>query len=334
MPPLSARTETPLPASSPSLHRGPGDSARERPREISPTVERPISLSALSVDVEEYFHCEGFARQIRPADWPRCERRAEARLAWLGECLARHQSRATFFVLGWTVPYLAARLRELVAAGHELACHGFGHAHLSRLSPRELRADLRRAMGTLEDTLGVTARGYRAPTFSITRATAWALDLLVELGFEYDASVFPIHHDRYGVPGAPAGPFLALTPGGAQILEFPPLTVECTRHLRLPVGGGGYARLLPGWLLRACVAAQVRRGRPLMLYLHPWELDPDQPRIPAGRLAQWRHRVGLRGTAGKLEALLGRFRFETAGRVLAAVRVGGALPCFALHSGG
>lgn len=286
-------------------------------------------LKCLSIDVEEYFQCEAFAARVDPRDWPGFQRRAEPCLEQLGALLDRYDSRATLFVLGWMVPHLAPLLRELIRRGHELACHGDAHEHLSRLNAQQLREDLHRARGRIEDALGVCPRGYRAPTFSITRDTAWAFDVVIAAGFQYDASIFPIHHDRYGVPDAPLTPFWAVAPSGARILEFPPLAIRCG-GIRLPVGGGGYLRLLPGAFVRRCVAARARHGAPVMIYLHPWELDPDQPRLPAGWLAQWRHRVNLRTTAAKVERLLQAFRFDTATAVLQRVGLGRDLPVFEL----
>jgi polysaccharide deacetylase family protein (PEP-CTERM system associated) len=224
---------------------------------------------------------------------------------------------------------MAPLLRYLVSQGHEIACHGDTHDHLSRMTPDTLREDLRRARGRIEDAVGAEPRGYRAPTFSITHTTAWALDVVVEAGFQYDASVFPIHHDRYGVPHAPVLPFWIVAPSGGRLLEFPPLTLDCG-SVRIPVGGGGYLRLLPGGVLRHCVARRLRRGQPAMIYVHPWELDPGQPRFDVGRAAQWRHRVNLRTTETKLDRLLAKFRFDTAQNVLARITAGQDLPVFKL----
>jgi polysaccharide deacetylase family protein (PEP-CTERM system associated) len=270
------------------------------------------------VDVEEYFHCEVFARSVPRGDWERLERRAGPFLERIAALLARHHSRATFFVLGWMVPHTTSLLRDLIRQGHEIACHGDQHEHLARLDARKLRDDLRRARGRIEDALGIRVCGYRAPTFSVTPSTAWALDVILDAGFSYDASVFPVRHDRYGVPGAPVEPFWARAPSGRRILEFPPLTLDLGLA-RLPVGGGGYLRLLPGAVLRRCVAARVRRALPAMVYVHPWELDPQQPRLPSGRLAGWRHRVNLHTTERKLDRLLREFRFDTAQSVLRSV---------------
>ncbi|MBN2445575.1 MAG: DUF3473 domain-containing protein [Phycisphaerae bacterium] len=296
-------------------------------RVLAPSCAR----NALTVDVEEYFHAEVFAGEIAQDDWPRLERRAALFLESIGELLARHESRATFFVLGWTVDYLAPLLRHLASQGHEIACHGFDHRHIRRVTPRELRDDLRRAREKIEDRVGVRPRGYRAPTFSITRETAWALDVVIEQGFQYDSSIFPIHHDRYGVPDAPTSPFWAVSPTGGRILEFPPLTLNLG-IARIPVGGGGYLRLLPGVVLRRCLAAAERRDQPTLLYVHPWELDPDQPLWPAGILSRWRHTVNLAKTEAKLDRLLQSFRFDTVWRVLSPLRVENDLPTFSLGS--
>jgi polysaccharide deacetylase family protein (PEP-CTERM system associated) len=291
---------------------------------------RPVTtLNCLSIDVEEYFQCEVYARCVRRADWSRHERRADIALDQLAELLDRHDSRATFFVLGWMVPHLEDRLRQLASAGHEIACHGDEHEHLARMSPERLRDDLRIARARIEDATGRSPRGYRAPTFSVTRRTAWALDVIHEAGFAYDSSIFPIRHDRYGVPDAPLDPFWAVSPAGHYVAEFPPLTLDW-RLLRVPVGGGGYLRLLPGGVVRACVARRVRAGRPAMLYVHPWELDPDQPRLPVGPLSTWRHRVNLRHTAAKIERLLATFRFDTAARILEHVATHSDLPVYPL----
>lgn len=271
--------------------------------------------ACLSIDVEEYFHCEAFHGCVHRSQWAEMQRRATPRLERIAALLERHRCRATFFVLGDCLSSLTPVLRTLVAAGHEIATHGENHQHLRRMTPQAFREDLRRARGRLEDALGVSPRGYRAPTFSITPTTAWALDVLVAEDFEYDASVFPIRHDRYGVPGAPVDPFWAMGPAGARILEFPPLTMQWG-PLHLPAGGGGYLRLLPGAVHRRLVARRLSEDRPVMLYVHPWELDPEQPRMPIGRFAQWRHRVNLHTTENKLNRLMAEFQFDTASDVL------------------
>jgi len=279
--------------------------------------------------VEEYFHCEAFAGHVAPSDWGRMERRARPCLEWLGQQLAATGNRATFFVLADTLDDLGGLLRDLARDGHEIACHGATHQHLARLTAAALRVDLRRSLDRIADRVGVRPRGYRAPTFSLTPATAWALDVLVEAGFDYDASVFPIHHDRYGVPDAPTEPFRIVSPSGAMLVEFPPLTVRLG-PLRLPFGGGGYFRLWPYGVFRRVLAGRVATAEPAMLYFHPWELDPDQPRLPAGWLATRRHRLNLRRTRPRLARLLREFRFDTAAAVLARVTAAGTLPTYRL----
>jgi polysaccharide deacetylase family protein (PEP-CTERM system associated) len=303
--------------------------ALAKPATPTRTRSTAANLLALTVDVEEYFHGEVFAKHVQPDEWPQYPRRAAAALERIGQMLERSESKATFFVLTWTLDYLAPLLRHLVSQGHEIASHGHGHQHLKRLTPAEFRADLQRSKGLIEDRLGVRPAGYRAPTFSVTRSTAWALDELIDAGFEYDASIFPIHHDRYGVPGAPGVPFEAIAPSGRAILELPPLTLNLG-IARLPLGGGGYLRLLPTAAISTSLRMNQRLARPTCLYLHPWELDPDQPRLPASRMATWRHRVNLHKTADKLATLLDRFRFGTARSVLTSSTLCGQVPRYSI----
>lgn len=299
------------------------------PTKDAARVAEPRSLHCFSVDVEEYFHAEAFHGVVARESWSARAGRAEPYVEKLAEALDATNSRATFFVLGLVAERMAPLLRRLSARGHEIACHGYAHDHLSRMTPAELRADLGRARRLLEDQIGQRVRGYRAPTFSVTKRTAWAVDIIVESGFTYDSSVFPIRHDRYGVPAAPVTPFVLRSPSGAEIVSFPPLT-QATPLGRVPLGGGGYLRLLPAQLLRAALVRAARAGDPTMLYVHPWELDPDQPRLPLKPLAQWRHRVNLRRTAQKLDYLFARTRFDTAANILAPLRHHGSLPTFTL----
>lgn len=305
-------------------------SAAAIPSEVLGEVDRTASamtLSCFSVDVEEYFHCEAFHRSVPRGDWTTLERRARPFIERIAARLHETGNRATFFVLGWMVESLAPLLRDLHAAGHEIACHGDGHDHLSRLTPQSFRDDLRRARDRLAACIGARIDGYRAPTFSLMRRTAWAVEILAGEGFSYDSSVFPIHHDRYGVPDAPCDPFWLDRPGG--LLELPPLTLDWG-IVRIPVGGGGYLRLLPAAALRAALAARRREGRAAMLYIHPWEFDEHQPRLPASALAQWRHRVNLGATESKVARLLEEFRFTTARSIASAVRAAGDPPLFRL----
>jgi polysaccharide deacetylase family protein (PEP-CTERM system associated) len=230
--------------------------------------------------------------------------------------LAEHEIRATFFVLGWIADRFPALIREVVRAGHEIGSHSYWHRLIYTLSPDEFREDLRCSRDILEDLLGSPVRAYRAPSFSITRDSLWALDILEEEGFRCDSSIFPVHHDRYGIPGAQRFPH-TFRRGRAELYEFPP-TTYCLGKATVPVGGGGYFRLYPlAWTCR--MLAHVNRvcRQPFMFYIHPWELDPDQPRMggisPATR---FRHYVNLDKTETKLGRLFESFRFAPMSEVL------------------
>ena len=270
----------------------------------------------LSFDVEEYFQVEAAARSgVRREDWQGFATRLGPSVDRVLQALAEHQASATFFVLGWVAQHEPDVVRRIAAAGHEIASHGMEHRMLQRLAPDEFRQDLLDSRSMLEDLSGQPVIGYRAPTFSVTHETAWALDVLAETGFRYDSSVFPIHHDRYGVPDAPRGIHRAIGPAGGGLLEIPPLTLRFA-GANWPVGGGGYLRLLPVRVLGRALKKAARQGRPGMIYLHPWELDPGQPVLPMPRLTRFRHRVGLRRTESKLRWLLRRFRFTSIGQRL------------------
>jgi len=281
---------------------------RRSPKQIEATG-RGEAFALLSFDVEEYFQVEAAAAHVRREDWESLPKRLEPALDRILELLADHHTSATFFVLGWVAGRQRAMIRRIAEAGHEIASHGMHHRMVNRLTPEQFRRDVRDSQALLEDVSSRPVRGYRAATFSITDRTGWALDVLADCGFAYDSSVFPIRHDRYGVPRAPVDVHEAVGPGGGHILEIPPLTIN-PMGLRLPVGGGGYLRLLPVRLVSAALRRSLRRRRACMLYLHPWELDPHQPDLPMGRAARWRHRVGLRKTHAKLHRLLQQFRFS------------------------
>ena len=269
---------------------------------------RPAPINCLTVDMEDYFHCEVFARTIRPRRWHSCSTRLDQTIPLLLDMLAGAQARATFFVLGWVARRHPRLVRQVADAGHEVASHGYWHQHLSRMTPAGLRLDLQASRRALEDIVAAPVAGYRAPTFSLTRRTAWAAELVAEQGFTYDSSVFPIYHDRYGVPGAPAEPWWIETKSG-RLLELPPLTFGSSR-LKLPAAGGGYLRLLPSVLVRGAIRWANARGRPAVLYVHPWELDPLQPRLPVGWLARRRHYGGLGRMRSRLTSLLVAYRFR------------------------
>ena len=274
-------------------------------------------INALTFDVEEYFHAEAFRQVVRPEAWPTLESRVAASTGRLLDLLGEAGVRATFFVLGWVAERQPALVRRIQAGGHELACHGYGHEMITRLEREEFERDVRRGKAIIEDITGAAVIGYRAPTFSVVRSTLWSLDVLAEAGFRYDSSVFPIVHDRYGIRDAPRFPHRRRVGTGAGIDEFPLSTVERGRW-RLPVAGGGYFRLLPYAMTRWAIRHlnQVE-GQPAMVYLHPWEIDTDQPRLPVGRVTHLRHSVNTRTTQEKLLRLVKEVRFGPARDVLA-----------------
>lgn len=274
----------------------------------------------LSFDVEEFFQVQAAALGgLRPEDWDRYDLRLAPCVDHILELLAAHNAGATFFVLGWVARREPEVVRKIAAAGYEIASHGMDHRMVHLLSKDDFRADIRQSKSLLEDLSGRAVLGYRAPTFSITRRTAWALDVLAEEGFGYDSSIFPIRHDRYGVPDAPCRPFRAKGPGGAEILEIPPLTLRVL-GMNMPVGGGGYLRLLPSHVLAHAIRKAQWQNQPGMIYLHPWEFDPGQAILPMSRVSRFRHRVNLARTSAKLTRLLSRFDFGSVESCLESLR--------------
>jgi polysaccharide deacetylase family protein (PEP-CTERM system associated) len=271
--------------------------------------------NALTVDLEEYFQVEAFTDAVSHDEWPRWESRIEKSTYLLLETFARHGVSATFFTLGWIAERHSDLIRNIAAAGHEIACHGYGHRLIYRQTPDEFRQDLRIAKRVLEDTLGTRLAGYRAPSYSITAASTWALDILIEEGFLYDSSIFPVYHDRYGMPNAKRFIHTIRRPGGA-IVELPPSTVAIG-PLNLPLAGGGYFRLFPYEVFRRGLRhINNRELQPAVFMVHPWEVDPDQPRVPGTRLNIWRHRLNLGETLGRLESLISDFQFCSIGELL------------------
>jgi polysaccharide deacetylase family protein (PEP-CTERM system associated) len=282
--------------------------------------------NALTVDVEDYFQVSAFDAQVRRDDWHLFEGRVSANTERLLQLFADNGVRATFFVLGWIAERYPALVRRIAACGHELASHGFAHRLVYSTTRAEFAEDLRRATGAIGAATGVMVTGYRAPSYSITRESFWALDELLMQGFIYDASIFPIYHDRYGVPDSPRHPYCIRRPGGS-IWEFPGSTVRVAGQ-NLPIAGGGYFRLLPyGWTRRGIRHVNQTERRPVTFYLHPWEIDPDQPRLNGPLVSKFRHYRNLAKTEDRLKRLLSEFRFDTVMSVLAteAVLDGAAL---------
>ena len=268
--------------------------------------------NALTVDVEDYFHVAALASSIPRESWTSRESRVVGNTHRLLSLFEQFNVRGTFFVLGWVAEQHPELIRDIAADGHEIACHGFSHRLVYEQSPEEFYEETLRSKDLLEDITGSRVLGYRAASYSVVRDSLWALNILVELGFTYDSSIFPVHHDRYGIPDAERTPHRLSTPDGKLIVEWP-LATASLLGLRLPVAGGGYFRLLPYWLSRWGLASINRReGRPFIFYLHPWEIDPEQPRVAASWLSRFRHYTNLGKCEERLRRLLGEFQFGTA----------------------
>jgi polysaccharide deacetylase family protein (PEP-CTERM system associated) len=268
-------------------------------------------VNAITVDVEEYFHATEVQQGVRETDWKSLPSRLQSQIHTVLELFEKKDVKGTFFILGLVAERLPSLIREIADAGHEVACHSHAHRLVFELSPAEFRADTRMALAAIQAACGISPRIYRAPSYSITQQSLWALDVLTEEGFTHDSSIVPINHDRYGIPGSQRSPHILETPSG-QIFEIPAATVELSKDRVLPIGGGGYLRLLP---YRYC-AAGIRRvnrrdGMPACIYFHPWELDPHLQRLPMGWIGRLRTYTGLAGMRHKIERLLDEFEFAS-----------------------
>lgn len=267
--------------------------------------------NVLSVDVEDYFHVEAFAHHISREDWDAYAPRVEKNVTNVLEIFDRFSVKATFFILGWVAGRYPRLVRQIHDAGHEVGCHGFGHLNIARQTPNQFRADIRRARSCLADQVQQPILCYRAPSFSITRKTFWAVDILAEEGFTHDSSIFPVRHDMYGIPDAPRFPYWHTTGTRRSVFEFPPSTIR-RANVNIGVGGGGYFRLAPyvftRWAIRHINSIEKQ---PAMIYFHPWEIDPEQPRIPARLRSRLRHYTNLEGMKQKLGRLLADFQFAS-----------------------
>lgn len=261
------------------------------------------------MDVEEHFHVSAFEPYIHRADWERQPSRVEASTDILLDLLARHGATGTFFVVGWLADRKPELVRRIAAAGHEVASHSWWHRRVPTLTPDEFREDISRTKARLEDICGQEVRGFRAPSFSILPGMEWAFDILLETGHSYDSSVFPIRRPGYGWPGAPTSPYDIVRPGGT-LREYPMTTLDLF-GMRIPAAGGGYLRQLPFGVVRHAFRRRQQAGQGGMFYVHPWEVDPGQPRIPCDRLTQIRHYRGLDRTLPLLERLMDEFAFAS-----------------------
>jgi polysaccharide deacetylase family protein (PEP-CTERM system associated) len=265
-----------------------------------------IVQNGLSFDVEDYFQVTALAGAVSRDSWDQQRPRVESNTNRLLDMLSRHNIRGTFFVLGWIAERHPSIVRDIVTAGHEIACHGYSHELVYRQTRDEFRNETSRARRIIEDQAQTKIRGYRAASWSITSDTLWALDILHEEGFEYDSSIFPTHHDFYGIPDAPRFPYRIKLPAGGSLLEFPPSTLKLG-PFNLPVAGGAYFRFLPLAVTCWSIKRVNREGLPFLYYLHPWEIDPDQPRFKVGAKSRIRHYTNIDTCESKLEALLREF---------------------------
>lgn len=288
-------------------------------------------LHAISFDVEEYFQVANLRGHFKREDWEGVPPRVEIGMDAILGALEKHGAHATFFFLGWIAERHPQLVRRCLDGGHEVASHGYEHLFLSDLDPQKLDLDLARTENALIAAGAPRPIGFRASTFTLTRATWWAFDVLAKRGYRYDSSVHPVRHPVYGIPNFEPGISLVAAKDGTQIVEFPVSTYPMLGR-NWPFGGGGYFRLLPGSVTRAAVGSLESRGRAAALYLHPWEFDPAQPRCPAPASKRFRHYVNLARTLPRLEALLERFRFGTMAQVLAEQGFGAHLAPASGHS--
>lgn len=278
-------------------------------------------INAITIDVEDYFQVNAFARDIKPEEWHTFPLRVEANTMRILDLLDEFTLRGTFFVLGWIAERVPSLVKAIHRRGHEIACHGYGHQLIYSLTPREFRADVSKAKKIIEDICGERVCGYRAPSYSITNKSLWALDVLVEEGFTYDSSIFPIIHDVYGLPGGKRFPHKIPTHSG-RIQEFPISTFNLRLggwHTQLPISGGGYLRLFPanlvGWAIQSI---NDKEKQPAIVYFHPWEIDPGQPRIKTRLKSRFRHYLNLERMEQKIRHLMENLRFSTVRECLAA----------------
>jgi polysaccharide deacetylase family protein (PEP-CTERM system associated) len=272
----------------------------------------------LSVDVEDYFQVEAFADRVSRDSWDSWPCRVDANTRRVLDLFDEHGAKGTFFFVGWVAERFPQLVREVRSRGHELACHSYWHRTIYSLTPEEFRDDTRRAKQVIEDAGGVPVKGYRAPSWSINQQCLWALEILAEEGFTYDSSIYPIHHDLYGLPGAQRFPYTHQCGEGRTLREYPPATLRMM-GMNFPVAGGGYLRILPAaYTELAFRIFENQYDERVVVYLHPWELDPEQPRIRGKLKSRVRHYTNLRAMGAHLSQVLRRHSFVRFCDVLAA----------------
>ena len=265
-------------------------------------------VNGFSIDVEDYFQVSNFSKFVSIDSWQNFPLRVESNVESILKILQQAQVKGTFFILGWVAEKLPKMVYDIHREGHEIACHGYQHELVYDLGPEKFREDIRKSKAILEEICGQKVIGYRAPSYTITKDSLWALSILQEEGFLYDSSIFPVHHPRYGIPDAPRHPYL-YSLNNTQMYEFPPATLEIGKF-HLPVAGGGYFRLFPYDFTKWALNQINKEGYPFVFYLHPWEIDPKQPRFQQARfMHRFRHYINLSKTKGRLIKLLKDFCF-------------------------
>jgi polysaccharide deacetylase family protein (PEP-CTERM system associated) len=293
-------------------------------QDISPLIIPPLSSdriymkNALTIDVEEFFQVHALSNVIKVQDWEEVTSSVESNTSVILDLLNQNNIKATFFCLGWIAERNKSLIRCISESGHEVASHGYAHQVIYSQTPEIFREDVSKSKKIIEDIIGRPVLGYRAPTYSITQKTFWALDILEQLGFTYDSSIFPVHHDNYGIPSAPRFPYRIK---GSKLVEFPISTFRLGK-LNFPVAGGGYFRLFPYLLTKLGLKTIEREARPFVFYIHPWEFNPDTPKVAGLSALSWfRTYVNLSKTMQRFRRLISDFPFSTVQAVLTEINL-------------
>ena len=283
--------------------------------QISETKEVWLMFNALTFDVEDWFQVGALNRVIRQEDWDQCESRIVVNMVRILELLDEKGMKATFFVLGWIAEKHPDVVKMIYEAGHEVATHGYSHKSIADQSRGEFEEDLARSIDVIEGLVSEKVIGYRAPNFSVSSETFWVFEVLADQGIEYDSSIFPIKHDRYGVKDFPRFPVRIRLNGRKDLVEFPVSTVTLLGR-NIPVSGGGYFRLYPYHFIKWAIHSINEGGKPVLVFLHPWELDPDLPRVQAGLFSKFRTYANLYLTQDRFSRLLNDFHFSSVREIL------------------
>jgi len=282
-------------------------------------IHSTARINAFTIDVEDYFHVAAFSNVINQNNWDAMKSHVVKNTHRMMQILANANVTATFFILGWVAERNRALVKEIYQSGHEIACHGYSHKLIYRQSQKEFSEETKTAKNILEDIIGESIKGYRAASYSITKKSLWALDILGECGFEYDSSIFPVRHDNYGIVNSPRLPYKIITKNGCSIKEFPLSTLKLLKY-NLPIAGGGYFRLFP-YLFSKTAFRAINRMNPFVFYIHPWEIDKRQPRIKASLISRFRHYNNIDVCEARLTKLLTDFNFTTMENVLSTANI-------------